>query len=157
MILRSGENIIAFGKVFYDKKLNKLRMIDPSFFLKTKSEFVWMISKELKKLKKIYYLSGIFMGISTILIIRRICILTQKFKKSIEQRILLDYQNKFKGIPFLETERLDCIECKKTLKNMVYLPCYHMEYCNKCMDTKSCNLCSFCGEKIQEKVRIYIC
>ena len=49
--------------------------------------------------------------------------------------------------------RIHCIECTNK-KNILFLPCTHLLFCDKCY--RNCKFCVVCNTCIQETIRIYI-
>ena len=51
-------------------------------------------------------------------------------------------------------EKVKCLKCEKEEKCMVYLPCSHIAHCFSC--SRKLQLCTICGEFVEEKIRLYV-
>ena len=50
-------------------------------------------------------------------------------------------------------DEVKSLKCKKEERCMVYLQCAHIAYCFSC--SRKLQLCSICGEFVEEKIRLY--
>ena len=50
-------------------------------------------------------------------------------------------------------DEVKCMKCKKEERCMVSLPCAHIAECFSC--SRKLQLCTICGEIIEEKIRLY--
>ena len=50
-------------------------------------------------------------------------------------------------------DEVKCLKCEKEERCMVYLPCAHIAHCFSC--SRKSQLCTICGEVVEEKIRSY--
>ena len=151
-----GDDILAFGKILFDKKKKILLMHKPEFFLKNKIQLVNLLKFRIKKWKNINYLSLFMMLLSSILVIRRFLIIYRKLKKKISFMITKFRMEKLRKFSDLLTDSFKCIICIDNAKNVIFIPCYHMVICQVCYDSLEKNQCPICRKEISDSVNIFI-
>ena len=51
------------------------------------------------------------------------------------------------------SDEVKCLKCEKEERCVVYLPCAHIPHCFSC--SRKSQLCTICGEFVEEKIRSY--
>lgn len=152
-----GQQVVAFGRILYDRTNNTLRMDNPEYLLKSKSDLISLMkTKSNSFYKNLIGLSLMFL-LFMFLVHRRVRRLIELYRERKSQQDQKMRTDKLYKISSFATDDFKCIKCKLLARNVIYKPCMHMLICSACFqdDKKINKTCPYCIEEVLETVEIY--
>jgi hypothetical protein len=150
-----GQYLVAFGEVIFDRQNKELRMNNPLFFLKDKAQMLQMLqdksSRQSKNMTMIFSISAI-LGVFVIRrLLKNVGNLLQTYRK-------LYMNTDMRG--FFQLRRLfindfRCMDCRNSVRNVIYKPCLHLAVCSRCYELNGEKICQQCKVPIEGCVPIF--
>ena len=153
-----GQNIIVFGKVFFDRINKELRIDNPKYYLMAKLQLVNKLKRSLIRCSRNMILMAFLMCLCGSFFLRRI---RKNVKLYLERRARLnsfEQQDKLFKVNELRADSFKCMECGREPRNIIFKPCMHMAICHKCFekDKREHKTCPICRREVKDKVQVYV-
>lgn len=156
--IETGQSILTFGEVKFDKLTKTLVMNFPSYFLNDKNQLVDFQQIKNLKWKRISSASMLFGLIFGLLLIRRLSKFGYRLFEKIRDAIEAFKLKKFKLRGFAESidDDYKCIICIESVKSVIFRPCLHMALCKVCFESLIKKECPICKSIIKGTVNVFL-
>jgi hypothetical protein len=151
-----GQFMIAFGEIIYDRFNKELRMSNPQFFLKDKSQLIQHLREKRLKLGKNMLLAFAAMLFLSYLLAKRSARIARFFYEKYRHFVNLKNPDKFFGLRKIKTADFKCAQCEDNPRNVIFKPCLHLEVCSACCDKLPDRKCPRCKHEVAEQVNVFV-
>ena len=151
-----GQFMIAFGEVIFDRYNKELRMSNPLFFLKEKEQLVYKLREQKVGLSRnMAFLSSLVVLVGFLLAKRLYRLVSSMISEYQKMRNLKNLDN-FYRISRIHTNDFLCTVCADAARNVIFLPCLHLEVCSKCSEKIPDKKCPICRKAIEDVVVVFV-
>lgn len=148
-----GQFMLIFGEVIYDRFNKELRITDPLFFLKDKSQLLDILKeKRLKLVRHITLVAAIMVLCGSLLLKRVVSGIGALYKKYAELK-----QDSYMRVKRIMATHFLCSMCNNSARDVIFKPCLHLVVCADC-HTKHVEpekKCPQCKEEITDVIKIF--
>ena len=154
--IAEGQRLTLFGQFFYDKINRELRVSNPSYLMKEKTDLINRIhwrcfnySKYILTLTILFAVSAVFLGKR----LKRWVLYQIRRKRELARYAMIDILAKVSRI---KVDSLRCLMCKQRQCNVIMKPCLHMVICSDCQKVENIKeQCPKCGTAIEHSIKLY--
>ena len=151
-----GQFMIAFGEIIFDRFNKELRMSNPLFFLKEKEQIVYKLREQKIGLSRnMAFLSSLVILVGFLLAKRLYGFVSSLITEYQLMRSLKKLDNFYK-VSRIYTYEFRCTECGDAAKNVIFLPCLHLEVCSRCCDKMPEKKCPVCKKAVEDTVVVFV-
>lgn len=149
-----GQFMLIFGEVIYDRFNKELRMTDPLFFLKDKSQLLNILTEKRIKLVRHLTLASVIMIVCGLLLLKRLGSgVTTLYKK-----YGLLKQDSYQRLKQITASHFLCSSCNHQPRDVIYKPCLHLIVCSDCykkQQNQNESVCQQCNQEITDVVKVF--
>jgi Zinc finger, C3HC4 type (RING finger) len=148
-----GQFMLIFGEVIYDRFNKELRMPDPLFFLKEKSQLLEIFKdKRIKLVRHITLVAAIMVMCGLLLLKRATTGLTALYKKYRQLRL-----DSYLRAQRIMASHFLCSICSNNARDIIFKPCLHLVVCADCHKSHILpkQVCPQCNQGISDVVKIF--
>ena len=155
--IRVGQQMIIYGTVFYDKMSKELRIDHPKYYLSNKTQLINKLKAINERCSRSMAVFSFLMSFIGLFLLKRIKKIFSNYYMRLRRNRQARKVNKLFRVSELMTNDFKCMECGVRPKNIINLPCMHMELCSQCYKKQHPKKrCRICHKVVEDSVNIYI-
>lgn len=149
-----GQFMLIFGEVIYDRFNKELRMTDPLFFLKDKSQLLNILSEKRIKLVRHISFASVIMIFCGLLLLKRV----GSGVKTLYQKYGQLKQDSYQRLSRITASHFLCNRCNTQPRDVIFQPCLHLVVCTDCykmQQNQAQNNCQQCNQEVTDVVKVF--
>lgn len=153
-----GQFMVIYGKVFYDRINQQMRIDNPKFYLDNKYQLIKKVKSLSIKASRNMALMAFLMALFGGFFIKRVNKKVRDYIKNMRRLKEMRRMDKLYKVSELMTEDFKCLICERMARNVIFKPCLHMAVCSFCYEKEMGEekKCLKCRKSVTDTVVIYV-